>query len=186
MHDFMMEVASPCAARVDTGAKRDDHAALDVRGTGAATRAETIPAQGPPATSCTATPTVSCQSRRAARTSRGDTAGRGFLTRWDWGQLFWMDPSTEVTSCFARIGGPGSTGPRPGSRWRRRPVPPDGAGTPLTNAGPHALQHRPERGFLQSPPCASPAQRCDFLTDFSHATRRPDSYVTLSFSAIEA
>ena len=26
--DFMMEVASPCAARVDAGAQRDDHAAL--------------------------------------------------------------------------------------------------------------------------------------------------------------
>ena len=71
--DFMMEVASPCAARVDAGAKRDGHAALDVRSTGAATRVETIPAQGSPATSCTATPTVRCQSKGSARTSRGGT-----------------------------------------------------------------------------------------------------------------
>ncbi len=72
--DFMMEVASPCAARVDAGAKRDGHAALDVRSTGATTRAETISAQGSPATSCTATPTVRCQSKGSARTSRGGTA----------------------------------------------------------------------------------------------------------------
>ena len=63
--DFMIEVASPCAVRVDTGAQRDDLAALDVRSTGAATSAETILAQGPPATSCTATPTVRCRSTRA-------------------------------------------------------------------------------------------------------------------------